>query len=397
MPDMATQTATGLSLRTSTVAAAEEAIKMASSNLPKHGIRAALVFVSPSRSLEQALSSVRTLLPEAEVVGCTTAGEFTEHGSTHSGIGVMLIAGEELQVSSLYAAHVSNDPRSAAEALAAGFERDRTEASKSGLAAINSVLLVDGLNSQGEGLIDTLLKTTGSAHEIVGGAAGDEGAFKATLVGTKRFVGTNAAVSLRVVSPKRWGIGVAHGFTPVSAMMRVTKTEGAVVHEIEGRPAFETYKEFAASKGIELNSKNATSFMINNELGVHLFNQFQMIRAPIDVRADGSIVCAAAVPRGASVSILGASRESLVDAAQTAAREAKQRLRGAEAAGVLLFDCVCRGAILGERFDDELRAVKSVFPDVPLAGFLTYGEIARYSGKLDGWHNATAVVAAIPR
>ena len=40
--------------------------------------------------------------------------------------------------------------------------------------------------------------------------------------------------------------------------------------------------------------------------------------------------------------------------------------------------------------------MRSVFPGVPIAGFLTYGEIARYSGRLDGWHNTTAVVTAIP-
>jgi hypothetical protein len=38
-----------------------------------------------------------------------------------------------------------------------------------------------------------------------------------------------------------------------------------------------------------------------------------------------------------------------------------------------------------------------VVPGTPIAGFLTYGEIARYSGRLDGWHNTTAVVAAIPK
>jgi hypothetical protein len=37
-----------------------------------------------------------------------------------------------------------------------------------------------------------------------------------------------------------------------------------------------------------------------------------------------------------------------------------------------------------------------VFGDVPVAGFLTYGEIARRPVHLDGWHSATAVVAAIP-
>ena len=52
--------------------------------------------------------------------------------------------------------------------------------------------------------------------------------------------------------------------------------------------------------------------------------------------------------------------------------------------------------ILQKGFDREIEAVRSVFGDVPTAGFLTYGEIARYRGRLDGWHNATAVVVAIP-
>ncbi len=40
--------------------------------------------------------------------------------------------------------------------------------------------------------------------------------------------------------------------------------------------------------------------------------------------------------------------------------------------------------------------IQAVFPDVPVAGLLTYGEIARFKGRLDGWHHTTAVVAAIP-
>jgi methyl-accepting chemotaxis protein len=96
------------------------------------------------------------------------------------------------------------------------------------------------------------------------------------------------------------------------------------------------------------------------------------------------------------VCILDGSRRDLVAAAKRAAVEARDRLGGARAAGVLLFDCICRGAILGDEFDREVRAIREVFPKVPLAGFLTYGEIARYSGRLDGWHNTTAVVVAIP-
>jgi hypothetical protein len=97
------------------------------------------------------------------------------------------------------------------------------------------------------------------------------------------------------------------------------------------------------------------------------------------------------------VSILdGDPDSSMVAAARTAAEEARASLDGATAAGVLLFDCVCRGMILKNDFRREIEAVCSVFPGVPVAGFLTYGEIARSHVKLDGWHNATAVVVAIP-
>jgi methyl-accepting chemotaxis protein len=96
------------------------------------------------------------------------------------------------------------------------------------------------------------------------------------------------------------------------------------------------------------------------------------------------------------VSILDGKREDLVSAAKRAAEEARQHLNGGACAGLLVFDCICRGTILGKEFDREIDAVRSVFPNVPVAGFLTYGEIARYKGRLDGWHNTTAVVVALP-
>ena len=86
----------------------------------------------------------------------------------------------------------------------------------------------------------------------------------------------------------------------------------------------------------------------------------------------------------------------MVSAAKRAAEEALKNLKGARASAVLLFDCVCRGMILDRGFGREIEAIQTVFPDVPVAGLLTYGEIARFKGRLDGWHNTTAVVAAIP-
>jgi len=129
---------------------------------------------------------------------------------------------------------------------------------------------------------------------------------------------------------------------------------------------------------------------------VHFFERVSRARAPLAVRDDGAIVCAAEVPQGSMVSILSGEPEAMISAARVAAEEALVALEGRRAAGVILFDCVCRGSMLGPAFGREVDAVRAVFGDVPLAGFLTYGEIARRPGSQEGWHNATAVVVAVP-
>ena len=79
-------------------------------------------------------------------------------------------------------------------------------------------------------------------------------------------------------------------------------------------------------------------------------------------------------------------RSRLAEATKQRATELAARTdrpAGARAAGVLLFDCVCRGLILKDGFQREIDAVREVMGEVPVAGFLTYGEIASYSGRID--------------
>jgi methyl-accepting chemotaxis protein len=215
-------------------------------------------------------------------------------------------------------------------------------------------------------------------------------------VGAGERACVDAAAALHVFSERPWGLGVDHGLEPTSKPMRVTKARDNVVSELDGEPAFVAYKRHAAARGVQLTPDSAGAYLIGNELGIHFFEKISRARAPLSVDAEGGLVCAAAIPRGAMVSILDGEPGRMISAARAAAVEAKAQLNGAEAAGVLLFDCVCRGMILKSQFDREVDAVRSVFPNAPIAGFLTYGEIARSHEKLDGWHNTTAVVVAIP-
>jgi hypothetical protein len=395
---MATQAASGSSTRGG-ADAARAAVREARTALGNRTARVGFLFVSPDRNLRDALRAAKAECPDTTFLACGTAGELTERGLTHGGVAAFLLAADENEMSFelRMATGVKANAQRAVDSICHDFGRLREQAMGRGMPITTSVMLVDGLNGMGESLVEDVRSSIGSVHEIVGGAAGDQGKFDATWVGSTAGAETNAAVALHVFAKQRWGVGVEHGLTAATAPMRVTKAHANVVYEIDGRAAFDVYREYAQSKkGVSLTPEDAGGFLINNELGIIVFDEVRKARAPLSVGKDGSLACAGPIPQGASVSILGGSREALVQAAERAAREAKKRLGDRPAAGVLLFDCICRGTILAEDFAKEIDAIERVFPKTPIAGFLTYGEIARYSGKLDGWHNTTAVVVAIP-
>jgi hypothetical protein len=393
---MATTAGSGRSLKTDTRAAAAEAVRMALGPLGGAPPTFGLVFASSKHDLAMALEEAQKAAPGAAIFACTTAGELTERGLTRGGMAAMMVRAEDMTVDLAVAGAVKQDPAAAARTLCADFARTSRAAGAAGQSMSTTVALVDGLNGAGETLVNEVLNATRTFQQVVGGAAGDDGAFKATHVGGRGKVNTDGAAVLHTFSRKPWGVGVDHGLRPNSGRMRVTRASANVVHQIDGKPAFDVYKEFAAARGVSLTPENAGAFMIANEIGIHVFDELKRARAPLGVGADGSLTCAAEIPEGASVSILDGEPGSMVAAARRAAEEACRNLGGSRAAGVLLFDCVCRGMILDGRFGQEIEAVRSVFPDVPVAGLLTYGEIARFKGRLDGWHNTTAVVAAIP-
>jgi methyl-accepting chemotaxis protein len=386
---------TGASSKANIQSAAEEAVRMAMVPLAGRAPAFGLLFAGPERDLGAALALAKETSGCSRLIASSTAGEFTERGLTHGGVAVMLVA-TDMTSEAVMAKGLKEDHRRVAMDLDERVSKARHAAASKEQRRLTTVLLTDGLVGKGEDLV-LELHDRAKASQIVGGAAGDEGAFIETRVGCSTDVATNAAAALHIFSEKPWGIGVGHGLRPTTKPMRVTKAMGNVVHQVNNAPAFEIYKAHAAQRGLKLTPANASPYMIANELGIHFFDKVSRARAPLSASPDGSLTCAAAIPEGAMISILDGDPDSMVSAASSAAEEAREHLAGAQAAGVIVFDCVCRGMILKESFQREISAVRDVFGDVPVAGFLTYGEIARYQGRLEGWHNTTAVVVAIPK
>ncbi len=87
--------------------------------------------------------------------------------------------------------------------------------------------------------------------------------------------------------------------------------------------------------------------------------------------------------------------DSVLGAAESACLAALEPLGGETPLGVLAFDCIARRGVLGETgIVDEVARIGEVCGGSPIAGFYTFGEIARTRG-ISGFHNQTLVVLAL--
>lgn len=392
---MPTQTASGHSSLSTTEDAIREAIGNAVTGLQMPAT-AGFLFASSKHDLQEALRHASHIAPGCEFIACQSAGEITDKGLTHGGVSVLLTTLNPELFSITATGNVRTDPTSAGQNLTATFGDLQSRATHRGAALSTTVLLVDALSGTGERIVKEVLHRTRLFQQVVGGAAGDDGRFQTPQVGSTQFAGIDAAAALHVFGTQPWGVGVAHGLAPQTKPMVVTRAQGNVVYEIDRKPAIEAYRTFAKTKGIELTDENIGAFLIGNQLGVFFLNELHHARAPVGVGDDGELKLVAEIAPGAQVCILDGEAESMVAACARAAESALANLHGASPAGVLVFDCICREMILKEEFQRGLDAIARYFPRVPMAGFLSYGEIARFRGKLDGWHNTTTVVVALP-
>jgi methyl-accepting chemotaxis protein len=336
------------------------------------------------------LQAVRKVTGPVPLVGCSTAGEFSGDEAGKKGLALLAVASPSFRLHTASASGLRADHAGCAKRLASELGHNLD-------APFGTVLLLaDGLAGDGETTVRALHQAMGARFTLAGGAAGDEAAFKKTWVFQDDRVLTDALVGVKIESDAPVGVGVRHGLLPRSEPMEVTRAEGSVVYEIDHRPAFAVYEDFARARGDKLDRDNASAYLITHELGVPTLGDELQVRAPLTLGADGSLSCATEIREGSRVRIMGAEPTDLLESAKKAAAQALERMNGARPAGAVVFDCICRGLWLGDRFLEEAQAIARVVDGRPIAGFETYGEIAKAPGLLSGFHNTTAVVAVLP-
>ena len=207
---------------------------------------------------------------------------------------------------------------------------------------------------------------------------------------------TDAVVAVAIRSTGPIGIGVQHGWRRVGEPMLVTGSSGTQVHTIDDEPALDVYlRRLEAPVQAWTDPETFTRFASTHPLGLAR-RRSEVVRfvAGADF-ATRSLICIAEVPQGGLAWFMEGDVESVLTATDDACREALAGLGGAAPRGLLAFDCVARRGVLGDAgVRREVDRIADTVGGAPVAGFFTYGEIARTRG-VSGFHNQTLVVLAL--
>ena len=266
---------------------------------------------------------------------------------------------------------------------------------KSDLRDQTMFVFADGLSSHIEKLRDSLFQTLGDIPNYMGGGAGSLQFIPRPCIVTSEGLKENAAV-LALVRRKS-GVGVAHGWQPLSEPHKVTAAEGNRIISIDWQPAYEVYQEIVENlSGCSFSQQDFFQMAKSYPLGIMNMDLEMIVRDPIGTNPVKELICVGDVPVNTIIHVLRGDRESLLQGAADSKEMASTRYQTATghaadtAAAMIVIDCISRVLYLNHDFQEELKTVKT---DVPLMGALTLGEFANVKGGHVAFHNKTIVTA----
>ena len=352
---------------------------------------AVIVFLSAQYAFEVILQELTARFPAAEIVGCSSAGEFDTKRGGEGGASAFAIASPDMAFSASIATRLSANPQDAGKALIRGF-RGFTQ---SGYRYRAALVLNDALAGSADELVRTLYMETGGKYKFFGGGAGDDAAFTRTYVFKGTQIESDAVVALEILSTKPLGVGVRHGWAPATEPMRVTSSGANVVASLDAISTAEVFEHHAVATGQTFDKSAPLPFFLHNIAGMKLDVGYKL-RVPLGIREDGSVTFAAEIPEGSTINIMNATVESSMMAAKEATEDALRQLGDCKPGGALMFDCVATRLRLGKEFGREVETVQALIGDVALAGCNTYGQVASVEGHVAGFHNCNAVICVFP-
>ncbi|MCI0529605.1 MAG: FIST C-terminal domain-containing protein [Nitrospira sp.] len=355
--------------------------------LGRLGGSAQLVLVFGSTSIlkeKESFDSIKKAYPCAHLLGCSTAGEIYRTTVSDDSLVVTAIRFDSTQ---LKGARVRigdvEDSFRAGENLAQALTAE-------GL--VHVFALSDGLKVNGSDLVNGLTSRLPSQVSVTGGLSGDGERFKETLVLWDDPPQKDTIAALGLYGDHlKVGYGSLGGWDPFGPERLITRSQGNVLYELDGKSALELYKKYLGEHSKELPASGLLfPLSLRTKEG-----ETGVVRTILSIsEEEQSMTFAGDVPQGAYARLMKANFDRLIDGSIGAAKTSYEAVGSSCPDLAVLISCVGRKLVLKQRIEEEVEGVREVMGDQTiLTGFYSYGEISPFTpGAKCELHNQTMTI-----
>ena len=330
----------------------------------------AIVFVFGGRAevqQQEHFEYIRSIYPNAPLLFCSTAGEILGTYVYDHSLCVTAVSFESTQLTFAQSkiAHVNESEEKGRELVG--------QLPHEGLSHV--MVFSDGLTVNGTALVAGLTSGLPEGVSVTGGLVADGADFLHTVTGLNELPSEKNIIVIGFYGDDlSIGYGSLGGWDTFGPDRTITRSEGNVLYELDGRPALELYKEYLGPLAQQLPGSGLL-FPLRLNLGDKSHTD-EVVRTLLAIdEASQSMTFAGDMPIGVSTTLMKANFERLIDGATGAAQmSASSDMRDPQLA--LLISCVGRKLVLKDRIEEETEAVRSILGEsTVMTGFYSYGEI----------------------
>lgn len=326
------------------------------------------------RRYAEIVKKIKEITGARNVVGASAFGIITEEMELERrpGVAVMVIQSEEIQSASFLIPDLQES----------NFKAGEKAAQLLASAGFNPSLLLlfpDTFSFQSHAFFDGFESRSGYLP-MFGGTAAENGREQKTYQMEGGRAAFDALAGLALGGNLRVETGITRSCQPFGEPLRITRAEGNMIYEMDGRPAYDILLESIS----RIDFENPDEILERVFLGLPL-RSFQtdftdshyLIRNIMGVNVKkGMLACVAPVEEGEFVTF--AMRDPVFAKAdlESMLEDLRMRLDPADPAFGIYFNCCSRGKSLYGRPNEDIDLIRRYFPRLPILGFFTYGEIA---------------------
>jgi len=333
------------------------------------------------------MAEIRSLYPDAQICGCSTAGEI--YGSQVTDDSLILTA---IDFAETHIRGVKADIMDAGDSFSAGESLAKELA---GDDLVHVLVFSDGLRINGSDLVRGLVKGLPEGVSMTGGLSADGDRFRETYVFWNGMPVRNQVVAVGLYGRHlKVGYGSFGGWDSFGPERLVTRSRGNILYEFDGRSALALYKTYLGE-----HAKNLPASGLLFPLQIRMPGSTEgLVRTILSVNEeDQSLTFAGDIPEGALGRLMKANFDRLIDGAVDAAKSSQAMIRNTSPDLALLISCVGRKLILRQRVEEEVEGVQDILGEkAVLTGFYSYGEISPAYGTGNcELHNQTMTVTTL--